>query len=81
MREYNIGDKVRVSTTPTSGGGVYFAQDMYKYRGMYAKITDKYENYRGMMVYSVDIDNGWYSWVSTFFDNTPQIDINDITLN
>ena len=81
MREYNIGDKVKVSFTPIVNGGIFFLQDMYKYRGMYAKITDKYENYRGVEVYSVDIDDGLYSWVSTFFDNIPQVDINDITLN
>lgn len=81
MREYNIGDKVRVSMTPQNEQGIHFAQDMYKYRGLYATIADKYTNYRGVTIYSLDIDNGWHSWVSQFFDDVQQINIDDITLN
>lgn len=81
MKEYNIGDIVKISSSPHKGNSVIsFIEEMECYIGKTAIITGKRKSYLDNFIYNIDLDRGWWSWSATFFEDANMVNIEDITL-
>ena len=71
--ELYIGDKVRIKDDCQSTDFLLFAGNMEQYEGREAYIVSVHSRY-----YTLDIDNGCYSWCSEWLEFVDDISENDI---
>ena len=65
--KFQVGDFVQIKPNANRfGDNIYFADQMYKYRGMYATILREGEDY--FNTYYIDIDGEAWIWDGSWLD-------------
>jgi hypothetical protein len=71
---FEVGETVKIKISNKAGWGVdphmYFAEEMLKYKGKIAKITELSKNEAG--AFRLDIDDGEFEWTPPMFEKVPQ---------